>query len=104
MASLFTKQESREVRLSPDFLDEWSTLYKPLYRHNNKSGVSISPAAGRQRQQLLRIARPDFFQKRADVPQEKPLDNSAEQAYRLLQENPDIAKLIIATLQKQTQQ
>lgn len=46
----------------------------------------------------------DFFQKRADVPQEKPLDNSAEQAYRLLQENPDIAKLIIATLQKQTQQ
>ena len=100
MASLFTKQESREVRLSPDFLDEWSTLYKPLYRHNNKSGVSISPAAGGQRQQLLRIARPDFFQKRADVPQEKLLDNSAEQAYRLLQENPDIAKLIIATLQK----
>ena len=43
----------------------------------------------------------DFFQKRADTPQEKPLDNTAEQAYRLLQENPDIAKLIIATLQKQ---
>ena len=60
MASPFTKQESREARLSPDFLDEWSTLYKPLYRHNNKSGVSISPAAGRQRQQLLRIARSDF--------------------------------------------
>ena len=43
----------------------------------------------------------DFFQKRADTPQEKPLENTAEQAYRLLQENPDIAKLIIATLQKQ---
>ena len=40
-----------------------------------------------------------FFQKRADTPQEKPLDNTAERAYRLLLENPDIAKLIIATLQ-----
>lgn len=43
----------------------------------------------------------DFFQKWADVTQKKPLNNSGEQAYRLLQGNPDIAKLIIATLQKQ---
>ncbi len=43
----------------------------------------------------------DFFQKRADVTQKKPLNNSGEQAYRLLQGNPDIAKLIIAALQKQ---
>jgi len=42
----------------------------------------------------------DFFQKWADVTQKKPLNNSGEQAYRLLQGNPDIAKLIIATLQK----
>ena len=43
----------------------------------------------------------DFFQKRADTQQEKPMDDAVGLAYRLLQENPDIAKLIIATLQKQ---
>ena len=43
----------------------------------------------------------DFILKWAGVTQKKPLNNSGEQAYRLLQENPDIAKLIIATLQKQ---
>lgn len=43
----------------------------------------------------------DFFQKWADVTQKKPLNNFGKQAYRLLQGNPDIAKLIIATLQKQ---
>ena len=66
----------------------------PAYAHTNNE----------ERRRLAEKVETDFFQKRADVPQKKPLDNSAEQAYRLLQENPDIAKLIIATLQKQTQQ
>ena len=43
----------------------------------------------------------DFIQEWTDVTQKKLLNNSGEQAYRLLQGNPDIAKLIIATLQKQ---
>ena len=71
-----------------------SRMVTDLYAHTNNE----------ERRRLAEKAEADFFQKRADVPQEKPLDNSAEQAYRLLQENPDIAKLIIATLQKQTQQ
>ena len=71
-----------------------SRVVTDLYAHTNNE----------ERRRLAEKVEADFFQKRADVPQEKPLDNSAEQAYRLLQENPDIAKLIIATLQKQTQQ
>ena len=71
-----------------------SRMVTDLYAHTNNE----------ERRRLAEKVEEDFFQKRADVPQEKPLDNSAEQAYRLLQENPDIAKLIIATLQKQTQQ
>ena len=71
-----------------------SRMVTDLYAHTNNE----------ERRRLAEKVEADFFQKRADVPQEKPLDNSAEQAYRLLQENPDIAKLIIATLQKQTQQ
>lgn len=68
-----------------------SRMVTDLYAHTNNE----------ERRRLAEKVEADFFQKRADVPQEKPLDNSAEQAYRLLQENPDIAKLIIATLQKQ---
>ena len=71
-----------------------SRMVTDLYAHTNNE----------ERRRLAEKVEADFFQKRADVPQKKPLDNSAEQAYRLLQENPDIAKLIIATLQKQTQQ
>ena len=71
-----------------------SRMVTDLYAHTNNE----------ERRRLAEKVEADFFQKRADTPQEKPLDNSAEQAYRLLQENPDIAKLIIATLQKQTQQ
>ena len=71
-----------------------SRMVTGLYAHTNNE----------ERRRLAEKVEADFFQKRADVPQKKPLDNSAEQAYRLLQENPDIAKLIIATLQKQTQQ
>lgn len=71
-----------------------SRMVTDLYAHTNSE----------ERRRLAEKVEADFFQKRADVPREKPLDNSAEQAYRLLQENPDIAKLIIATLQKQTQQ
>ena len=71
-----------------------SRMVTDLYAHTNNE----------ERRRLAEKVEADFFQKRADVPQEKPLDNSAEQAYRLLQENPDIAKLIIATLQNQTQQ
>ena len=68
-----------------------SRMVTDLYAHTNNE----------ERRRLAEKVETDFFQKRADTPQEKPLDNSAEQAYRLLQENPDIAKLIIATLQKQ---
>lgn len=71
-----------------------SRMVTDLYAHTNNE----------ERRRLAEKVETDFFQKRADMPQEKQLDNSAEQAYRLLQENPDIAKLIIATLQKQTQQ
>ncbi len=71
-----------------------SRMVTDLYAHTNNE----------ERRRLAEKVEADFFQKRADVPQKKPLDNSAKQAYRLLQENPDIAKLIIATLQKQTQQ
>ena len=71
-----------------------SRMVTDLYAHTNNE----------ERRRLAEKVEADFFQKRTDVPQKKPLDNSAEQAYRLLQENPDIAKLIIATLQKQTQQ
>jgi len=41
-----------------------------------------------------------FFQKRPSETK-KAAANETDLAYRLLQENPDIAKLIIATLQKQ---
>ena len=68
-----------------------SRMVTDLYAHTNNE----------ERRRLAEKVEADFFQKRADTPQEKPLDNTAEQAYRLLQENPDIAKLIIATLQKQ---
>ena len=64
-----------------------------LYAHTNNE----------ERRRLAEKVESDFFQKRADLPQEKPMDDAAGLAYRLLQENPDIAKLIIATLQKQTQ-
>ena len=68
-----------------------SRMVTDLYAHTNNE----------ERRRLAEKVETNFFQKRADTPQEKPLDNTAEQAYRLLQENPDIAKLIIATLQKQ---
>ena len=71
-----------------------SRMVTDLYAHTNNE----------ESRRLAEKVETDFFQKRADTPQENLLDNTAEQAYRLLQENPDIAKLIIATLQKQTQQ
>ena len=66
-----------------------SRMVTDLYAHTNNE----------ERRRLAEKVETDFFQKRADTPQEKPLDNTAERAYRLLLENPDIAKLIIATLQ-----
>ena len=68
-----------------------SRMVTDLYAHTNNE----------ERRRLAEKVETDFPQKRADTPQENLLDNTAEQAYRLLQENPDIAKLIIATLQKQ---
>ena len=68
-----------------------SRMVTDLYAHTNNE----------ERRRLAEKVETDFFQKRADTPQENLLDNTAEQAYRLLQENSDIAKLIIATLQKQ---
>lgn len=68
-----------------------SRMVTDLYAHTNNE----------ERRRLAEKVETDFFQKRADTPQEKSLDNAAEQAYRLLQGNPDIARLIIATLQKQ---
>ena len=43
----------------------------------------------------------DFFQKRQSETKKAAADE-ANLAYQLLQENPDIAKLIIATLQKKS--
>lgn len=68
-----------------------SRMVTDLYAHTNNE----------ERRRLAEKVESDFFQKRADTSQEKPMDDAAGLAYRLLQENPDIAKLIIATLQKQ---
>ena len=68
-----------------------SRMVTDLYAHTNNE----------ERRRLAEKVESDFFQKRADTPQEKPMDDAVGLAYRLLQENPDIAKLIIATLQKQ---
>ena len=43
----------------------------------------------------------DFFQKRP-LEVKKAAADEADLAYQLLQDNPDIAKLIIATLQKKS--
>ena len=52
------------------------------------------------RRRLAQKVEEDFFQKRPSETK-KAAANETDLAYRLLQENPDIAKLIIATLQNQ---
>ena len=52
------------------------------------------------RRRLAQKVEEDFFQKRPSETK-KAAAGETDLAYRLLQENPDIAKLIIATLQKQ---
>lgn len=53
------------------------------------------------RRRLAQEVDEDFFQKRPSEAQ-KAAANEADLAYQLLQDNPDIAKLIIATLQKKS--
>ena len=50
------------------------------------------------RQRLAQMVEEDFFQKYSEQKKKAASDN-ADLAYRLLQNNPDIANLIIAALQ-----
>ena len=62
-----------------------------LYAHTHHEG----------RRRLAQKVDEDFFQKRQSEMKKAAVDK-ANLAYQLLQENPDIAKLIIATLQKKS--
>ena len=53
------------------------------------------------RRRLAQKVDEDFFQKRPSEAKKATADE-ADLAYQLLQDNPDIAKLIIATLQKKS--
>ena len=53
------------------------------------------------RRRLAQKVDEDFFQKRPSEAK-KAAGDEADLAYQLLQDNPDIAKLIIATLQKKS--
>lgn len=65
-----------------------------IYAHTNNEA----------RRQLAQKVEADFFQQCKQIPQEteSPAINEASAAYQLLKENPDIAKLIIAMMQKST--
>jgi len=67
-----------------------SRMVTDLYAHTHNE----------DHRRLAQKVEEDFFQKRPSETK-KAAANETDLAYRLLQENPDIAKLIIATLQKQ---
>lgn len=67
-----------------------SRMVTDLYAHTHNE----------DRRRLAQKVEEDFFQKRPSETK-KAAAGETDLAYRLLQENPDIAKLIIATLQKQ---
>ena len=67
-----------------------SRMVTDLYAHTHNE----------DRRRLAQKVEEDFFQKRPSETK-KAAANETDLAYRLLQENPDIAKLIIATLQNQ---
>ena len=67
-----------------------SRMVANLYAHTHNE----------DRRRLAQKVEEDFFQKRPSETK-KAAANETDLAYRLLQENPDIAKLIIATLQNQ---
>lgn len=68
-----------------------SRMVTDLYAHTHND----------ERQRLAQKVDEDFFQKRQSETKKATADE-ANIAYQLLQENPDIAKLVIAMLQKQS--
>ena len=66
-----------------------SRMVTDLYAHTHNE----------DRRRLAQKVDEDFFQKRPSETKKEAADE-ARLAYQLLQENPDIAKLIIATLKK----
>lgn len=68
-----------------------SRMVTDLYAHTNNE----------ERRRLAQKVDKDFFQKRPSEAK-KAAAGEADLAYQLLQDNPDIAKLIIATLQKKS--